>query len=163
MESEDDSSMDVTFAELSNTAEGENSLDIEPGELSNAEDSTIDLVIPEKSKSRYKQKYIQFVKWQQARKTNELTQEVVLDYFKELAITKTPSTLWSSYSMLRSMIKLKHNLNISQYTKLMAFLKDRGKGYVPEKAKVFTSEMIVKFLETAPDSKYLAMKVGKTF
>lgn len=71
----------------------------------------------------------------------------------------SPSTLWTQYSMLRSTIEAHHNIDISQYTKLRAFLKRKSEGYVPKKAKTLTAEEIHQFVNTAPDSEYLFEKV----
>ncbi|XP_024876593.1 uncharacterized protein LOC112457651 [Temnothorax curvispinosus] len=70
-----------------------------------------------------------------------------------------PTTLWSRYSMLRAVIEMKQNVDISKYKELRALLKKKTKGHRPKKAKVFTSTNISKFLNDAPDDQYLAMKV----
>lgn len=49
--------------------------------------------------------------------------EVLLSYFVDQAAKYAPSTLWATYSMLKSTISSKHNIDISRYLRLQAFLK----------------------------------------
>lgn len=71
-----------------------------------------------------------------------------------------PSSLWSIHSMLRSTINLNHeNVNIAHYPKLIALLKRKSDGFKGKKSKILTPEEIKKFLEKAPNSIFLLMKV----
>lgn len=119
--------------------------------------SSVDL--PAKSKNRYELTYQSFQKWQESSNINSVEEHVLLTYFQEQSTIKTPATLWSLYSMLKSMINLQLNVNIGNYNKLLAFLKDKSKGYTSAKPKIFTDEEITKFIEEAPDITYLATKV----
>ncbi|XP_050298697.1 uncharacterized protein LOC126737728 [Anthonomus grandis grandis] len=51
------------------------------------------------------------------------------------------------------------NIDISQYHRLISFLKVKSKGYVPKKSKVLEGEPIIKFIKKAPDDIYLVHKV----
>lgn len=51
------------------------------------------------------------------------------------------------------------NIDISQYHRLISFLKVKSKGYVPKKSKVLEGEQILKFIKKAPDDIYLVHKV----
>lgn len=119
------------------------------------------LSISEKSKHRYESMYEALEKWKAENKIlqNLFSEEVLQWYIRDLSTKKSPSTLWCTYSMLKSVIKLKHNIDIGQYAELIAFLKDQSKGYTAVTAPVFTDEEITKFMNSAPDSVYLATKV----
>ncbi|XP_065223183.1 uncharacterized protein LOC135847549 [Planococcus citri] len=120
--------------------------------------------VPEKSKHRYESMYDGFVKWQEDNGyAGHFIQDVVLKFFTELANSKSPATLWSCYSMLRSMLHLKQNVDISKYTDLKEFIKSRNKDHIPVKAKIFTDEQLLKFINEAPDAVYLATKVVLIF
>lgn len=69
------------------------------------------------------------------------------------------STLWTHYSMLKSILNIKHNINIDTYTRLRALLRRQSEGYQPKKSEAFTEDEINRFFKEAPDDKYLATKV----
>lgn len=119
--------------------------------------ATLDL-LPEKSKQKYLQVYSAFKQWciqKTVRKTNET---VVLAYFYELSKVYKSSTLWSKFSMLKSTLAVKENIDI-KYPKLIAFLKRQAVGYRAQKSQTFTREDVHKFLLEASDNQYLLMKV----
>lgn len=130
-----------------------------PDELIEAAGLAANIAIPLKSKGRYDHAYDQFSKWKQSKKTVSNSERVVVAYFSELAKSKKPSSLWSTYSMVKSKLKLLANIDISTYNSLTAFLKQNGKGYVPKKAKIFTDEEMQRFLDSAPDVVWLDVKV----
>jgi hypothetical protein len=47
---------------------------------------------------------------------------------------KSP-TLWSTYSMLKATINVKHNIHISKFNKLVSFLKRMSDNYKPKNPK----------------------------
>lgn len=53
----------------------------------------------------------------------------------------------------------KENLDISQYKKLLAFLKENSDGYEPKQSNIFEPADIKKFVMEAPNETNLAMKV----
>lgn len=73
--------------------------------------------------------------------------------------THKPSTLWATYSMLKTTLNINNNININKYDRLIPFLKRQSQGYTQKKSKVLTSEQIQKFLNEADDQKYLLIKV----
>ncbi|CAH1379207.1 unnamed protein product [Tenebrio molitor] len=83
----------------------------------------------------------------------------MLAYFLEKSKIVKPSTLWGVYSMLRTMISINKNLDLSKYTNLIAFLKRQSEGYRAKKSESFSKENIEKFLTTANDDDYLMQKV----
>ncbi|KAK5643338.1 hypothetical protein RI129_007183 [Pyrocoelia pectoralis] len=63
------------------------------------------------------------------------------------------------YSILRATISIKHNVDIKNFSNLIAFLKRQGEGYRSKKSKVLTKEDFNNFLLQADDQMYLALKV----
>lgn len=116
-------------------------------------------LLPEKSKKLYTSAYESFMQWRIAKKTESFSEPVLLVYFNELSKKYKPSTLWTTYSMLRSTINLHNGINIEGYSNLRALLKRQSEGFKPKKADTFSPENIKKFLMEASDDKYLATKV----
>jgi len=54
-------------------------------------------------------------------KFSSMKEEVFLAYFNHLS--KRSSTLWSKYSIIKLVLKVKHNIDISKFYKLTAFFK----------------------------------------
>lgn len=119
---------------------------------------TIQSLLPQKSKEKYEKQYLHFKQWAEEKHIRTYSENVILGYFSLLANTLKASTLWSKYSMLRTMLQIKENVDI-KYPKLIAFLKRQNQGYKPNKAKTFSREEVNKFLLEAPDDNYLLMKV----
>ncbi|XP_047023444.1 uncharacterized protein LOC124632594 [Helicoverpa zea] len=115
--------------------------------------------LPQQSREKYLKQYEMFNTWRIAKGAKTFSENVLLAYFVELYKTRKSSTLWSTYSMLKATIKMKKDINIETYTKLLAFLKRASSGHQPKKSKVFTASEIEKFVNNAPDSMYLAAKV----
>ncbi|XP_050298550.1 uncharacterized protein LOC126737616 [Anthonomus grandis grandis] len=80
-------------------------------------------------------------------------------YFQELSEKYSSNSLCTKYSTLRSTLMVHKNIDISQYHRLIFFLKVKSKGYVPKKSKVLEGEQIIKFIKKAPDDIYLVHKV----
>lgn len=116
-------------------------------------------MIPEKSRLKYTVVYEKFLKWKEAKKCQSFSENVFLAYFKEKSTTLKPSTLWSQYSMLKSTVNFNHQVKLESYTKLIAFLKNKSKGFHSKKAETFTSQDIKNFLDNTPDKEYLVSKV----
>ena len=53
--------------------------------------------------------------------------------------------------MLKAMINIKNEIDISRYNKLRNFLKNKNVGFVSKKSKTFTSDDIRKYMTDAPD------------
>jgi hypothetical protein len=108
-------------------------------------------LIPQKSRVVYETTYSRFEEWRSKQKVICINEKVM------------PSTLWGVYSMLRTMISINKNLDLSKYTNLIAFLKRQSEGYCAKKSKSFSKENIEKFLTTANDEDYLMQKVRVFF
>lgn len=115
--------------------------------------------VPEKSKSAYEMSYNHFEDWLTENDSPPVNEKVLLAYFLQKSLTKAPTTLWTEYSKLRTMIYLNKNVNISNFMNLNVFLKRKSAGYIPKKSKVFTPNDMEKFLIDADDHQYLLMKV----
>jgi hypothetical protein len=115
-------------------------------------------LIPQKSRVAYETTYSRFEEWRSKQKVNCINEKVMLTYFLEKSKIVKPSTLCSVYSMLRTMISMNKNLDLSKYTNLIAFLKPQSEAYHAKKSKSFSKENIEKFLTTANDEVYLMQK-----
>lgn len=125
-------------------------------------------LLPLKSKDRYNKVYENYQKWKESSKVNSNSERVLLAYFSGMANAKNvknentkSSTLWARYSMLKSTMKIFDHIDISTYPTLLAFLNRKGDGYEPKKAYIFTENEIQKFLDSAPDTEWLDVKVNK--
>ncbi|KAJ8922089.1 hypothetical protein NQ315_004021 [Exocentrus adspersus] len=120
----------------------------------------MDGILPKKSRKIYEAQYDTFVKWCCQRKLENVNEDVLLVFFAEKSKTLSSSTLWAHYSMLKTMLNVKRNIDVSKFYKLSAFLKRKSEGYKPKKAKVLTLDQIDKFLLEAPDKDFLMIKTS---
>lgn len=116
-------------------------------------------LLPEKSKQIYEHKFNQFNSWCIEKKVTRISENVLLAYFSELSKNMSPSTVWSTYSMLKSTIKIKNDIDISRFKKVIAFLKKNAVGYVPKKSKILSKSEVEQFLKKAPNHFFLMKKV----
>lgn len=70
------------------------------------------------------------------------------------------STLWTHYSILKSTLNIKHQIDLPKYSKLKSLLKRKSEGYKGKKSKVFSPDELKTFINEAPDIKYLMIKVS---
>lgn len=116
--------------------------------------------LPDKSREKYLKSYDTFNTWRCSKGAKTFSENVMLSYFIEQSKTKKASTLWSIYSMLKTTIKIKKNVHIEKYSKLLAFLKRGSTGYKPKKSKTFSASNVQEFLNEAPDCEFLGTKVS---
>lgn len=116
--------------------------------------------LPPKSKVQYESAYNTFSYWKKKSGKRTSSETVLMAYFDELSKKWKPSTLWSTYSMLKSTINIKEKINIGEYPLLTAFLKKQSAGFHSKKSSVFTAEDIQRYLNEAPDIDFLATKVN---
>lgn len=114
--------------------------------------------LPEKSRSKYYAAYNIFANWLKEKEA-AISEETLLDYFDKYMKKYKPSSVWAHYSMIKTMIKVRENVDISCYKVLLNQLKINSSGYRSKKSEVFSGEQIKKFLEEAPDEIHLANKV----
>lgn len=129
-----------------------------PPEVRVAAERATEGIIPEKSRERYENTYELYSKWCVAKGVQHTSETVLLAYFCEISKQSKASTLWSRYSMLRAVLNFRHNVDISNYAKLKAFLKRQNVGYQAKKSSVFSEADIDTFLNNAP-IEYLPQKV----
>ncbi|CAB0043221.1 unnamed protein product [Trichogramma brassicae] len=123
-------------------------------------------LLPSKSRERYEIAYAEFSVWGDKRLpkgskdkfSKMINENVLLVYFNELAKKIKPPTMWSRWSMLKTILNLRHNIDISKYEQLKSFMKNFSKGYKPKQAKTLTGLEVKKFLDEADDLHYLATK-----
>ncbi|KAK5638216.1 hypothetical protein RI129_012511 [Pyrocoelia pectoralis] len=117
-------------------------------------------LVPAKSQKQYEKAHKRFLNWATEHNVKSITENVLIAYFEVMGKTKKSSTIWTNYSMLRTMLNIKENIDISKFARLIALLKTFSKGYLPKKSKILEFEHITKFLGEAPDNIYLAVKVN---
>ncbi|KAK4884830.1 hypothetical protein RN001_001101 [Aquatica leii] len=132
------------------------SIDCTPPEVRQDANEALVNLLPKKSKARYELAYSKFVNWARTKKISNFTENVLLAYFQTYPNKKS---LWATYSMLKACLILHDNINISNYSKLIAFLKRETEHYQPKKSKVLEEEQIAKFINDAPNNDFLLMKV----
>lgn len=132
---------------------------VESLDIEQAAEAALSTLVPEKSKHLYEKTYDNFETWAKEKHIENFTEKVLLAYFLKLSTTLRPSTLWSKYSMLRTMIYLNKNVDICKFTNLIAFLKRKATGYQPKKSKIFTKLEIERFIKQADDKEFLLAKV----
>lgn len=130
-----------------------------PSEIRQIAESVSDSLLPDKSKHVYMKAYCNFKDWCLAKSVTSPSENVLLVYFQEKAKNQKAATLWATYSMLKSTLKVRENVDISKYFKLIAFLKRQNVSYKPKKASVLDKEQITKFLIEAEDEIFLPIKV----
>lgn len=131
-----------------------------PPELRAVAEKAEEGLLPVKSRVRYEKAYKSFKIWCVENGVRNVGSEtVILAYFSKMAESKKGSTLWSTYSMLRTMLTLKEKVDISKFGKLLAFLKRQNVGYKPKKSSTFTMETIETFLKDGPKD-FLVQKVN---
>lgn len=116
-------------------------------------------LLPDKSKKKYERSYELFSSWCVSKKVTKLSENVLLAYFAEQSKVMKSSTIWSCYSMLKKTIQVKHDVNISSYKKLIAYLKKLSVGYEPKKSMTLSKDEVETFIKNAPDETYLMKKV----
>lgn len=118
------------------------------------ESATIALggIIPKKSKDVYEKVYARFKAWLAEKGTDRISENTLLPYFKEILKEKKPTTVWSEYSCLKKMIRVRHSIDISKFYSISDLLKQESRTHLKKKAATFTSEQIDEFLEKAPDT-----------
>ncbi|XP_044578608.1 uncharacterized protein LOC123261158 [Cotesia glomerata] len=121
--------------------------------------------LPKKSADRYMQNYNAYKNWKEKNKNSLSTSEEnnLIVYFKDLKKRLSPLTLWSVWSMLKKTLNTNDDIQINNFLNLKSMIKRNAKGHRPKKSFILTWEQIKKFIDEAPDSEYLAVKVVLIF
>lgn len=115
--------------------------------------------LPPKSAAVYLKAYDQFIEWKTSKKLSKIDENLLLVYFDEMRKKYAPTSLWSKWSMLRTVIQNKHGIDMAAFGSVKNLLKRHNQGHEKKKSKVFREEDVKKFLSDAPDRIYLAHKV----
>lgn len=135
------------------------SMNLTPPDIVNAAQLLKENLLPPKSKEKYMAAYKNFIDWKNEKNVNSFSENVLLAYFGEKSEKYQSSTLWAIYSMLKSTLMCNNGININEYAKLKAFLKRQSDGYMYKKSSILSGEDVERFINEAPDEKYLATKV----
>jgi hypothetical protein len=116
-------------------------------------------MLPCASREQYVQTYDKFQEWRKEKnlmgKTNE---KELFAYLHHMLVSNkwvSPGTLWSRFSILRSMILAKEGLDIKTKnvnSTIQTWLKRIGANHKPKQANMFTKEEIRRFLKESPDA-----------
>jgi hypothetical protein len=138
----------------------EEDLRLTPPEVVETANSATLTLIPEKSRKLYMKTYTEFIQWCSERKICHYSETVLLAYFSNISEKGQIASLWSKYSMLKSTLSIKDDIDISKFSKLIMFIKRQKEGHIPKKSKVLEKEHIHKFINDAPNSNFLMIKVN---
>ncbi|KAJ8685454.1 hypothetical protein QAD02_021247 [Eretmocerus hayati] len=120
-------------------------------------------LLPVKSRREYELAYAHFSKWLHDNRSPPITENILMLYFEELSHTYSPPTLWSKWSMIKTLLNLRSNIKMGDFQNLKQFLKNFNKSFKAKQAAVFRWEDIEKFLRDAENFIYSAMKVVLIF
>src|SRR3978361_2388515 len=134
-----------------------------PDEVSETANAALASLLQAKSNVQYEKAYNQFRMWCATKQVVKVTENVLLAYLEEKSKVLKPPTLWSTFSMLKSTLNVKENVDVRKFPKIVPYLKNKSVGYPGKKSKVLTRKDITKFLEEADDGTYLLMKVVLIF
>ncbi|XP_074028911.1 uncharacterized protein isoform X1 [Leptinotarsa decemlineata] len=138
-------------------------------------------LIPSKSEAVYQKEYKIYLDWLTRKNVmpKDVTETVFLAYFsrtgKEFSMffgrfgsncvysfqseTYSPNSLWTKWSMLKSMVTIHEKRDITKFNELQAFLKRKSKSYKPKKSAVLSPKDVIRFLKDAPNDIHLLHKV----
>ncbi|KAK4882654.1 hypothetical protein RN001_005973 [Aquatica leii] len=119
-----------------------------PPELRELAIAAINNLLPEKSKNMYEKEYEKFMAWCATKNVTIVTENVTIAFFETISKQYKSSTLWKIYSMLRSVLNIRQNIDISKFLA----------GYEPKKSHILEYAYIEAFVKEAPDCDYLAVK-----
>ncbi|XP_074038773.1 uncharacterized protein isoform X2 [Leptinotarsa decemlineata] len=119
-------------------------------------------LIPSKSEAVYQKEYKIYLDWLTRKNVmpKDVTETVFLAYFQELSETYSPNSLWTEWSMLKSMMTIHEKRDITKFNELQAFLKRKSKSYKPKKSAVLSPKDVIRFLKDAPNDIHLLHTVG---
>ncbi|KAJ8675628.1 hypothetical protein QAD02_011414 [Eretmocerus hayati] len=117
--------------------------------------------LPLRSKKLYTQRYNKYKKWCVDNKIPTYINEDVMLMYMDYLFTKEKfisSTLWAVYSMIKSCINAYDSVDISNYSAVRRYIKNKHRGHKPKKAKTFSIENVHKFISTAEEPEHLLTK-----
>lgn len=127
-----------------------------PPELRAMAEKATEGLIPTKSNKAYKKQFDIFSTWCEHNNVKLITENVLMAYFHTISDKKS-STLWTTYSILRTMINIRYNIDISKYLRLQGQLKRHSEKYEPK-----NTNMMTKDIEYKADSILVSVPKTKT-
>lgn len=117
---------------------------------SSSVDSQIGAMIPSRSRGIYEKTFKAFMATITGNRVP--TERDVFDYIHGLSQELSYKTLWTRFSIIKSMIDVHHQGNSNNYARVTAYLKRReDEGEPVKKAKIFTTDDIQRLLKHVPD------------
>ena len=106
-----------------------------PENILAAAENAVKESLPDKLRLIYQSRYEEFINWKKANGTKSFDEKVFLTYFLNLSHKFKCFTLWSIFSILKTICMMNNNIDIGNYKKLIAFIKKQHVGHVPKKSK----------------------------
>lgn len=131
----------------------------EDSDLEEAAERALAKLVPAVSKGKYEKAYEKFRQWCCEKKVKTIDESKLMVYFDVELEKFQASTAWSTYSMLKAMLRVKDNIDIGKFNNLRALLKRKGDDYLAKKSRILYIGEMYRFLKEAPDDVYLAAKV----
>lgn len=125
-----------------------------------AANEAMESLLPAKSKAVYEKTYKLFREWCTKKNVDEVNEKCILVYFNNKKLEKKTKHCMGNIFYVKTTINCNLNIDISNYNNLKAFLKRKSDGYCQNKAKTFSKNEIMSFLETADDNVWLHVKVA---
>ena len=100
--------------EISGESSGEEELGLPEDVLGEAAEAE-ELMVPTKSRPAYENVYSQFHSWMKEKKIASVSEKVILAYLHQKSKMGKPSSVWSYFSMLKSMLMFKEHIDISKF------------------------------------------------
>lgn len=116
--------------------------------------------LPESSRRVYLRSYQDFMTWKEEQGAAEITEDLLLDYFKFLVLVTGSRSPEQRMSHLKATLQLFHGISISEFSRLKEFVHQKSGAIVRKKAPEFTTKQLMQFVREAPDDKYSTTKVG---
>ncbi|CAH1366303.1 unnamed protein product, partial [Tenebrio molitor] len=120
-------------------------------------------LLPAKSRELYEKTYNEFKTWCTEQQITNYTEPVFLAYFLNIAQRGLIASLWPKFSMLKSTLYVKKNIDIGKFNKLIMYVKRQTEGHVPKKSKVLEKEQVQKCILDAPNNLFLMTKAVTIF
>jgi integrase len=125
----------------------------------------VKVMLPKASKEHYERTYEKFNNWRKEKKLEGKTSEkevfAYLFHMMESGKWQSPGTIWSKFSMLKTMILSQEGLDIKETAmnnKIQTWLKRLSAPHKVKQANMFTKEEVSRYLKEAPAS-YLDHKL----
>jgi site-specific recombinase XerD len=122
-------------------------------------------VIPARSRDTYLKYFKRFQDWLAAHdgSLQSVTGSVLCAYFKAHEAKYKPSTMWTHFSAIKSVLVSEHNVSVTGVEAVTKFLKSKSAQQVKKRAPIFSQQDISLYLTSAPNSSCLHYKLAVLF